>query len=106
MNKELALELILAMEDAKDYSEKYDEEYEKFSKESGFYEVDKLYEIAGEFSDVPNEIFADGGTVYLSALDADTVMDRNLLTLRIRTSVPCRLSCLTLDALRSVWTDD
>ena len=52
------------------------------------------------------EIFADGGTVYLSALDADTVMDRNLLTLRIRTSVPCRLSCLTLDALRSVWTDD
>ena len=67
LNKELALELILAMEDAKDYSEKYDEEYEKFSKESGFYEVDKLYEIAGEFSDVPNEIFADGDTRYLMA---------------------------------------
>ena len=55
------------MEDAKDYSEKYDEEYEKFEKEYGFYEVDKLYEIAGEFSDVPNEIFADGDTRYLMA---------------------------------------
>lgn len=67
LNKKLALKLILAMEDVKDYSEKFDEEYEKFENESGFYEVDKLYEIAQEFKAVPNEIFADGDTRYLMA---------------------------------------
>ena len=67
VNKKLALELILAMENAKDYSEKFDEEYEKFEKENGFYAVDKLYEIAGEFEDVPDQIFADGDTRYLMA---------------------------------------
>jgi len=51
------------------------------------------------------ELFADGGRVYLSALNEETVMDRNLPRLVLRGSAGVQLDTLTAESLRSIWED-
>jgi sucrose-6-phosphate hydrolase SacC (GH32 family) len=52
------------------------------------------------------EIYADGGTVYLTALDEGTVMDRTQPILRLRSDTERLLDEFVIDTFRSVWEEE
>ena len=65
--KQLAMELILAVEDAPDYGEKFDEAYDEYVEEIEADDFVLFHDLIDEYRDAPDEIFSDGDTRYLFA---------------------------------------